>query len=116
IPLLQNTPSTHVNHLELNSQSPSEDVVFKSTPKNFSVTTHSEDATSGPITHSHEPQPLRPFGHKLYKKFHHKLTFWKSLTLLKMSSQLVLTCLSLKTIIISTWSRRVLSPMGKRMV
>ncbi|KAF2547773.1 hypothetical protein F2Q70_00021221 [Brassica cretica] len=51
--LLQNTPSTHVNHLEPNSQSPSAHRVHE-TPKNSSVTAHPEDATSDPITHSHE--------------------------------------------------------------
>ena len=53
--LLQNTPSTHVNHLEPNSQSPSAHRVHE-TPKNSYVTAHPEDATSDPFTHSHEVQ------------------------------------------------------------
>ena len=53
IGLLQNTPSSHVNHLEPNLQSPSGHQAHE-TPKNLSVTTPSEDVTSGPITHSHE--------------------------------------------------------------
>ncbi|CAF2059207.1 unnamed protein product [Brassica napus] len=115
IGLLQNTPSSHVNHLESNLQSPSGHQAHE-TPKNLSVITPYEDVTSGPITHSHEPQSLRPLRHKLWKKFHHKLTFSKPLMLLKMSNQLVLSRLSLPTIIISTWSRRLLLLMGKKLV
>ncbi|KAL0662899.1 hypothetical protein Bca4012_099736 [Brassica carinata] len=53
IGLLQNTPSSHVNHLESNLQSPSGHQAHE-TPKNLSVITPYEDVTSGPITHSHE--------------------------------------------------------------
>lgn len=53
VPLLQSSPSAHVNHSEQNLQSHSAHKE-QETPKNTSDTTHTEDANSVPFTHSHE--------------------------------------------------------------